>query len=404
MRPAENIKRIFKNASVGTNPKADDEILKKLIQTHRQAANEKHVRSELNTWRIIMQSKITKLATAAVIAIAAVLGITFLGQSVPAAYALEQTIQANHSVRFLHIKEFVPDQDEPKEFWVQCDEFGNITNARMHFPEWSSPEDGAKVTLWQNDKVQVYFKRKNIHFIANEQKVAQMMLGLILQADPRFAVEQLRELEAKGEMKISIETPTDKAEPTVVTATHTQRPQKLILFVDQATKLVTVLETYGQTKQGYELISTQEYYDYNIPIDEKIFTFEGELPEDVVKIDQTTQEVGLVQGNMTDEEIAVEVARQFFEALIAEDYAKAGQLLEGTPADYMKKIFGPMKFLRVISVGPVEPHPNPATRGVVVPVTVEFEKEGQLIEHTFEQLGVRQVYNQPGRWTIFGGI
>ena len=127
-------------------------------------------------------------------------------------------------------------------------------------------------------------------------------------------------------------------------------------------------------------------------------------PADVVRVDQTTQEVGLIQGQLSNEEIAVEVARQFFEALIAKDYNKAGKLLEGIPADRMQQMFGNIKVIRIISIGPVAPHPNPGTKGLVVPSIVEIEKRGEISEWKLDRLGVRQVYNQPGRWTIFGGI
>jgi hypothetical protein len=35
---------------------------------------------------------------------------------------------------------------------------------------------------------------------------------------------------------------------------------------------------------------------------------------------------------------------------------------------------------------------------------VEIEKDGEKSEMKLDRLGVRQVYNQPGRWTIFGGF
>jgi hypothetical protein len=123
-----------------------------------------------------------------------------------------------------------------------------------------------------------------------------------------------------------------------------------------------------------------------------------------MRIDQTTQVVGLAQGGLSNEEIATEVAHQFFEALIAKDYDKAGKLLEGIPGKRMQQMFGNIKVLRIISVGPVAPHPNPRTKGLIVPCVVEIEKDGEISEWKLDQLGVRQVYNQPGRWTIFGGI
>jgi len=370
---------------------------------------EKGSTSLLKIRRIIMKSPITKLAAAAVIIVAVVLAITVWDESIPSAYALTDTIEANHTVRYLHIKDFSSEhKDEPKEFWVECDEHGQIVNARMHMPQWAAPDDGAKAIVWNQNKVQVYFKRKNILFIAADKTVADRMLQLVKSCDPRLAVERLYEQETAGKVKIEIDQPSDKAKPIVVTATYLPESsspnRREVLFVDQATKLVIAAEYY-QLKDGeYQYVGTQEYYDYNQTIDAKMFTLDDEVPADAMRIDQTIQDVGLAQGNLSNEEIAVEVARQFFEALIAKDYAKAGKLLEGMPADRIQQGFGEIKFLRIISIGPAGPHPIPATGGLVVPCTVEIEKDGQTSEWKLERLGVRQVFNQPGRWTIFGGI
>jgi len=227
------------------------------------------------------------------------------------------------------------------------------------------------------------------------------MLKLAEAFDPRLLVERLHKQEAEGKVKIEIDEPSNKAEPIVVTATSPRR--RRVLLVDQATKLVTSIKSY-QLKDGeYQYLSLMELNGYNQPIEAKVFTLD-EVPDDVVRIDQTTQAVGLEQGSLTDEEVAVEVVRKFFEALIAKDYAKAGQLLEGAPADFIQKQFGQMKFLRIISVGPAAEHPNPETKGLVVPCTLEVEKDGETIQWKRKEIGVRQVYNQPGRWTIFSAI
>ncbi|MHC4691426.1 MAG: hypothetical protein ACYS67_01705 [Planctomycetota bacterium] len=354
----------------------------------------------------IMKSQITKLAAAAVIIIAVVLAIN-LGNG--SAYVLADTIEANHTVRYLHIKYFdYEHEEEPKEFWVECDELGQIVNARMHMPQWDSPQDGAKVIVWNQNKVQVYFKKKNLLFIAADKTVADRMLRIVEGHDPRLAVERLYERQTQGKVKIEIDEPSDKAKPIVVTATYlpeiSSPHRREVLFVDQATKLVTAEEFYRLKDGEYEYISMQQYYNYNQPIEAKMFTLDDEVPADVTRIDQTIQEVGLAQGNLSDQEIAVEVARQFFQALIAADYAKAGKLLEGMPADKIKQGLGDRKFLRIISIGPPGPHPNPATGGLVVPCTIEIEKDGKMSQWKLERLGVRQVFNQPGRWTIFGGI
>ncbi|MDH4238561.1 MAG: hypothetical protein OEW48_03255 [Phycisphaerae bacterium] len=401
--------------AIGSEGKKPD--FEKWKQEHPEAVEmltsltgrEKAAAGPLKIRRIIMKNPITKLAAAAAIFAGVALFISFWFTSTPIAYGLDQTIEANHTVRYLHIKDFASEHKyEPKKFWVECDEHGQITNARMHMPQWASPDDGAKAIVWNQNKVQVYFKKKNILFIAVDKTVADRMLQLVKSCDPRLAVERLYEQETAGKVKIEIDQPSDKAKPIVVTATYLPESpspyRRMVLFVDQATKLVISAKYYHLTDGEYRYVGTQEYYDYNQAIEAKMFTLDDEVPADVMRIDQTIQDVGLAQGNLSDEEIVVEVARQFFEALIAEDYAKAGKLLEGMPADKVQQAFGDRKFLRIISIGPAGPHPIPATRGLVVPCTVEIEKDGQISEWKLERLGVRQVFNQPGRWTIFGGI
>jgi len=354
----------------------------------------------------IMKSQITKLAAAAMIILAVVLTINLWNES---AYVLAQTIKANHTVRYLHIKDFASGhKDEPKQFWLEFDANGEVRNVRMDFPEWASGGDGPKVVVWKENKAQVWFRRKNSLLTVRDESVAKSMLKLAEECDPRLAVERLYAQQKQGKIKIEIDEPSNKAKPIVVTATYLSESssprRRLVLFVDQATKLVSATEFYRLKDDQYEYIGMQRYYNYNQPIDAGMFTLDDEVSADVMRVDQTIQDIGLAQGNLSDEEIAVEVARQFFQALIAADYAKAGKLLEGIPADKIKQGFGDRKFLRIISIGPAGPHPNPATGGLVVPCTIEIEKAGKKSLWKLERLGVRQVFNQPGRWTIFGGI
>ena len=400
MKPTDNMeKAIKKKLNFTASTKMHDRILDDVLSAQEESKKTKSALAEPNIRRIIMKSSITKLAAAAVIIAAVVLSINLWNKTVPTAYALDQTITANHSVRYLHIKDFKEGEDEPKEFWLEFFEDGQVKNVRMHMPAWDAPNDGAKVIVWKENKAQVWLKKKNILVTVRDRAVADQMLKLAEGYDPRLAVERLYKQEAEGRVKIEIDEPSNKAEPIVVTATSPS--QRRVLFVDQATKLVTAIKFYQLKIGEYQYLSLMEFYDYNKPIEAKVFTL-NEVPDEVVRIDQTTQEVGLAQGNLTDEEVAVEVVRKFFEALIAKDYARAGQLLEGAPADFIQKDFGQIKFLRIISVGPAAPHPIPETKGLNVPCTVEIDKDGEIIQWKRERIGVRQVYNQPNRWTIFG--
>jgi hypothetical protein len=60
--------------------------------------------------------------------------------------------------------------------------------------------------------------------------------------------------------------------------------------------------------------------------------------------------------------------------------------------------------VRIISIGEPEPHPIPKVGGFRVSCKVEIEKDG--VKSIWEPYGagVRQVYGQPGRWDIHGGV
>ena len=355
----------------------------------------------------IMKSRITKLAAAAVIIIAVVLAINLWNES---AYVLADTIKASHSVRYLHIKSFRQNEDEPKEFWIEFYKDGEVRNVRMHMPEWDSPEDGAKVTIWKENKAQVWFKKKKSLITIRDKTVAAHTLNFIKELDPKLVFQRLYYArQAQGEVEIEIDEPSNKAEPIVVTATclpgSIRAGWRLVLFVDRATKLVTAIEFYKLKDGKYQYVERIEYYDYNQLIEAEMFSLDNDdIPADVMRIDQTTQEIGLEQGKLTDKEIAVKVVREFYEALIAKDYAKAGQLYGGVPATKMQERWQNINVLRIVSISDPIPHPYPGVGGFQVHCEIEIEKDGVKSILKPYGPGVRPLHGQPDRWNIHGGV
>jgi len=76
MRPAGNMKRLIKNARIVINPEIKKAALKELINELEKPKTMGSATTKPNIWRIIMKSPITKLATAAVVIIACVIGLS----------------------------------------------------------------------------------------------------------------------------------------------------------------------------------------------------------------------------------------------------------------------------------------------------------------------------------------
>jgi hypothetical protein len=408
MRPADNINDLMKKlklkASTDLDRRIRDDISKALAESNKHALSEvegtESAFTQPNIGRTIMKSRIAKLAAAAVILIAVAISVTILDKSVTPAYAIEQTIEANRGLRFIHLKCEPSTHGSVDEIWVQFDDNRQLTNLRMNF---SDTVDGPKDVVWHEGKAEVWFKAKKRIAVLIEKDILAQSKMYYESFDPKRIVEELYQAQGSENVQIEIQESSVEGEPITITMTKKGSPDVRTVFkVDPETKLLQQSESYKLEDGEYKFLGRTRYLDYNNPADSEIFVLKPAA--DVIRADQTTQEVGLAQGALSVEEIAVEVARQFFEALIAEDYAKAGKLFGATPGEKMKEMFGILKFVRVGSIGPVAPHPNPGTKGLIVPCTVEIEKDGKIGEWKLDRLGVRQVHNQPGRWTIFGGI
>ena len=398
---------VSKKSKVKTTTKMDERIINDALQVHKRTKKIQSATSQPSIGRIIMKSPITKIAAAAVKIIAVVLSINLWDES---AYVLADTIKASHSVRYLHIKSFKANEDEPKEFWIEFYKNGEVKNVRMHMPEWDSPEDGAKVIIWKENKAQIWFKKKKSLVTIRDKTVAAHILSFITELDPKLVVQRLYYAQqAQNQVEIEIDEPPNKSESIVVTATclpgSPRAGWRLVLFVDRATKLVTAIDFYKLKDDKCLYVERIEYYDYNQPIEEEMFSLENDdIPDDVIRIDQTTQEIGLEQGNLTDKEIAIKVVREFYEALITKDYVKAGRLYGGAPAAKMQERWQKVNVLRIVSISEPITHPYPGVGGFQVHCEIEIEKDG--IKSILKPYGpgVRPVHGQSHRWNIHGGV
>ena len=360
-----------------------------------------------------------KYTAAAVILIAATLSLTLL-ETVPSAYALEQTIEALSAMRSIHARVYYPGYEEPVLLWARYYEDGHTKALRVSQSELApgDPHDGPKEAVVKNNTAEVWLKEKNIVFKIYDQSEVEKVGKLFQELNPKLLVQKLEKMQQEGTAQIEIEQPDDISEPITITATLAEENlllgHQVIALVDQATKLVTSIETlkgdgvFDPKAEYFGMydFSQIEFFDYNQPFADDVFTLN--IPDDVTIVDRITQTVGLSQGDMSIEETAVEVVRHFLQSILDEDYETAGLMYGGIPAEKIRETLGKSpegEILRVISIGTANIHPNPdyKNKSFVVPCTIEFIKNGQIEQKTFHCV-VREVDGQPGQWAICGGI
>ena len=399
MSSAEKIRKLFAKSDIRVNSKVDDRIISDVLTALDKSEKTQSVSPEPNIGRLIMKSKITRVA-AAVIVMAVVLSTIFLDKSATSVYAIEQTIEANRTMRYLHLRYLDSSHDDvAKECWLEFDETGQATNVRINWSEWMA---GGEVVVWNQDETQILNKKRNFLIRFNDEIYTARVLAMARRENPRLSVERLHERQAKGEVEIEIEQPATKTKPVTVTATGLgDNAKRLVLLVNQDTNLVTSLKWYQLENGEYKYQGVMEYQDYNVPISAKMFDLDDEVPEDIEIIDTRVQDVGLAQGNLSDKEIAMKVVREFLEALIVKDYVKAAQI-SGLPSpEKIKQGWGKLRVVRIVSID--EPTP-PAELSRLFPnwqrvlCTIEVEKNEKEVQQQLQSFKVRPVLGRRERW------
>lgn len=378
-------------------------------------------------WRIAMILKERRglsAAAAALVLAAAVAAITLLGNGASAVYALDKALEASKKVTTVHYQEWVPlatlEAEFPKdgefakkawadysdidggqalrqEVWAEFDGEGQLLRLRL---EWPVTEDGRKEIILRPDQVDIWFVHKGAYLVMRDERAASMYSQAFL--DPKKRLESLNASITAGKVKIESTSTSHADGTTTYNVVYPELPAMREEFViDQKSHLLLERGSYQLSDGAEKLLSVQKFSDYNVPIDASRWVLDA--PDDVIRVNQITQVIGIAKGEMTDAEVAKEGVRQFFEALIKEDYETAGRLLSGIPADKVRELLGSMRFLRIISLGEPTPPSDPRIGGLRVPYKVEIEVNGEVSIKEYSA-AIRPVHSQPDRWTIHGGI
>jgi hypothetical protein len=404
MSSADQIKRFIKDVKIHTDPDGNRKVLNELLDELDGAKTAAPVR-RLSIWRTIMKSRITKLAAAAVIMVV-LLSVTIFDNGISAAYAIEQTIEAYNSIRWLHIEESetVFQETRTKEIWLGCDDQGNVTRMRLQSDNVGDPV-GSLIIAGYSNYSEVWLAKHNLRLVGYGDP--SVLLGYdVSELDPKFLFERLFEQEKRSEAIVKVDEPMEKAEPIVVTVTYPlgsrSEKWKKVFYIEEDSKLVTRIDKFEWRSQGFEHVKTLEFSDYSQPIDQDMFTLDNDVPADAQMVDMSEIEVGLPQDDMTEQEVAEKVTTRFFEAAINKDFTRAGQLYLGAPDFMIEQAFMGANVHKIISVGPGHRDPDPDSNAIHCSCKVLGEIGEQYYELNAWMVRVIRIDKDTNRWLICG--
>ncbi|MFC1763984.1 hypothetical protein ACFL6U_18155 [Planctomycetota bacterium] len=410
MPHADNIEKKIEQMNFKSTAALRDRILSAASPAMEKTINAAANRPSVG--RIFMKSKITKFATAAVVIMIVVLSVIVLDQSMPSAYALEQTIEAYAGLRYVHITDFIEGESEPREFWMELNDQEQVKRVRLSLPAWAE-RNGPMVGVWKEGKLQLWGKKDNVLGTKHVNSLDLEILTLVKKFDPRSLVRELHQLETTGKVEIKTDEPKLKSEPITITVNNLTLSNDtgtlLVLSVDQHTKLVTrIVFNKPDDFDGHR--HSWEFSDYNIAVDERLFML-SEVPENVKRLEVTKYdrearynpaEIGLTQDELEDNEIATTLARQFVQALIDKDYEKAGKLCRGIPADTADKLAGLVAnrtYNKILCIEPPVLSAHASTKTMNVPCVVGGRWGGVTLVMRMN-IGVEPYMADSNRWVV----
>ena len=326
---------------IASHKELDVRILDNMADAIKEAGNTQPAEYGHNIWRVIMKSKMTKIAAATVIIAAVLLTTVFLNKLNTPAYALDDTIQASRNIRSCHFqfhyfKSDLQTASSPeketlekqvaRETWIEYGEDREVNNLRVNFNDINS------VLVWTKDETQYWQKGRKFVQIFQDELYTSKILYFAQRYDPKNAVENLKRLKSEDKVQILIKEPIENNVPIIVEVEYPENTfligksfprTREIFFIDQTTKLISKIDIYAFVEGQFKSAGHYEYLDYDVPFNPGFFELEKEVPAEVKWIDMKTLDMGLERGDLSEDDIAIKVAREFLEALIEKDYTKA---------------------------------------------------------------------------------
>ncbi len=372
MKPTDNIKKLVAQLKDTTGNDLDQRILNDIFAAMDNT--KQHSAQTLNIWRIIMKSKITKFAAAAVVIIAVGLSITLLDKTVPTAYALEQTAEALKKVHNVH-GIWIDRKGRRVNSWGKIDpDTGKISKMRLEYEDGGLYIIANGHTYLEDDGIIAFkeeeFMRSGLIF----NNFIEVLAQNIKVRDEAVIQKQFSEEFQREVIVVDVKQP--RIHVQVVLDTDTKRPIKFS---------VPWAENLTEPLDHTELIE----YDVDLPAD----TFDFEITPDTLILGKDLARkllndpaIGMVYDDEDGlQQVCKEIAKEFLQAEIDRDFETIKQLHPYYPghygsSKYMEKHFDRVethngRIVEILSFAKAYEYENPKT--MLIPCKVVREYKGQ---------------------------
>jgi hypothetical protein len=355
MRPAENIEKLIKNIDIETNAKTDNAVLGDVIEAFEKSKAKKTSATEQNIWRIIMKSRITKLAAAAVIIVAVILGLTITDGPDIASVAWSEVIEKVEQIPALTF-----------DMTTEISYPGNKAIS-IQSENYVAGDYGTKSSLYMNGEVFVVKYRlpnKNLAYIIRPKDKTYMRIDL---SDEQAAKGQDPD-DPRTWLKIILsgdytKLGRDNINGAAVEGIECNRPEMtgdengiMRLWVDVETNLPVRIEVEKLGMEAGQMRPhkfVMENFQWNVELDESVL--EPNIPNDYklreeqksTQVEQKSPKVLIDEEK--DELLRVkEVVRQLFQACNDEDWNEFSTLWPGLKPNKMQKtILGGLEIIHI---------------------------------------------------------
>lgn len=414
MRPAEIIKKLFVKSNVSASSELDNKIMNAALAAFGKS-KKTSAKQQPSIWRIIMKTKITKFAIAAIVIIAIVFSITIFDRSMPtasAAQVLQDAINAVSDIWSVHMKtrmRTLPNDNFSViglkfdfvdiEMWKRTDENG-LMQWRVEKPGRVLLMDGQNTTMLIRPNYGVLAEKPyplgcydswsgrllNVRdLLDNELKRAKN--------DPESEVSLWhKKVEGSDKLMLEVDVKTGVSQDSYLRNKFIMLSNHLKIYqFDAETKLLEAFQVYLHADDGNDvLIFEITDIKYNQEIDNDVFVLD--LPQNMIWHGEPKK---LPDNEKYENMTPIEVVRTFFQACADENWGEAIKFLPTTAiSEDFKNILGG---LEIISLG--EPFQSAPYPGWFIPYEIKL-KTGQIRKHT---MSIRND-NSAKRFMVDGGL